>query len=534
MPRSHIRIFTAARVLTGAVDQPAFAIADGTVLATGEVGELRTAFPGAGVTDFGSAVIVPGFVDAHMHLGMAAEDLLHVDLSARAVPGKEELLAALRAEARRVREQGGAHWVRGSRYDDAKTGMITRRELDAAVPDLPVFVHHVAAHWGVGNSRALELLGITDAAAAPEGGSYGVDERGELNGALYERALMNVMGSATGTGEFSLPESSLTERLEGVSRANRMFHAAGLTTICDALASPSDLELFQTARAEGRLTLRVGALVPINHYEAMRGLGVKSGFGDDGLRIVGVKTFVDGAVGGRTCLLSEPFTGSEFHGVQTTPTDVLDEQVEQVHAAGDRICIHANGDAAIRLALEAIERAQREHPRRGPRHRIEHCSVVDDDILARLRESDVVPVPFAGYPAYHGGAINRWYGPERADRMFPHRSFLEAGLPVVGSSDYPCGPYEPLVGIQSMVTRAGLDDGEVVGPRQRIPVRAALAAFTTGAAEACGAGDVLGRLAPGYAADFAVLDRDITAIPAHEISTTPVRAVFVSGRQVHG
>lgn len=523
-----VRIFTADTTLAA---PPAFAVANGTVLSTGEVGELRERFPVAEITDFGSSVLLPGLIDAHTHMAMTAENLLHVDLSASATPTRDDLLAALRAQAERLRGKPG--WVRGSRYDDVKTGRITRWDLDSVVPDRPAFVHHVAAHWGVVNSRGLEMLGVTDPDAAPVGGSYGVDDRGELDGRLYERALLNVLGSATNEGEVSIPESSLAERLEGVARGNRMFHAAGLTTICDALVSPEDIELFQAARADGRLTLRTGMLLSINHYDKLRDLGTKSGFGDDFLRLVGVKTFVDGAVGGRTCLLSEPFTGSEYHGLQTTPTETLNEQVERVHADGNRIGIHANGDEAIRLALDAIERAQKKYPRPGVRHRIEHCSLVDDAILAKLQELDVIAVPFAGYPAYHGGALNRWYGAERAGRMFAHRSFLDAGIPVAGSSDYPCGPFEPLVGIQSMVTRAGLDDGEAVGPGQRISVAQALEIFTVGSATACGLADRLGRLAPGYLADFVVLDRDISAVAAEEISSAVVRATFVAGSQVY-
>jgi predicted amidohydrolase YtcJ len=523
-----VQIFTAETALAAPA---AFAVANGTVLSTGEVDELRQRFPTAEITDFGSGVLIPGLIDAHTHLGMTAENLLHLDLSASATPTRDSLLAALRAEAERLHGRPG--WVRGSRYDDVKTGTITRWDLDAAVPDRPAFVHHVAAHWGVLNSRGLEVLGITDPDSAPVGGSYGVDEHGELDGKLYERALMNVMGSATGVGEVSIPEASLTQRLEGVARGNRMFHAAGLTAVCDALASPEDIELYQAARADGRLTLRMGMLLSINHYDKMRDLRTKSGFGDDFLRIVGVKTFVDGAIGGRTCLLGEPFADSDYHGLQTTPTDTLNEQVEQVHADGNRVGIHANGDEAIRIALAAIERAQKKYPRPALRHRIEHCSLIDDAILEKLKELDVVAVPFAGYPAYHGGALNRWYGTERAGRMFAHRSFLDAGIPVAGSSDYPCGPFEPLVGIQSMVTRTGLDDGEVVGPGQRISVTEALRIFTRGSASACGAADRLGSLAPGYAADFVVLDRDISAVAPDEISRAVVQATFVSGVQVY-
>ncbi|MCH6164020.1 amidohydrolase family protein [Streptomyces marispadix] len=227
-------------------------------------------------------------------------------------------------------------------------------------------------------------------------------------------------------------------------------------------------------------------LLSIDHYPAAQALGAGSGFGDDLLRLVGVKAFVDGAIGGRTCLLSEPCADTSQQGLQTTSTEELFSQVRTVHADGNRIGVHANGDAAIRIVLDAIEAAQRETPRPGLRHRIEHCSVIDADILRRMRELDAIAVPFAGYVGYHGGALNRWYGKERTERMFAHRSFLDAGITVAGSSDYPCGPYQPLLGIQSMVTREAVEDAVPVGPSQRVSAREALAVFTLGSAEAEG------------------------------------------------
>jgi predicted amidohydrolase YtcJ len=260
---------------------------------------------------------------------------------------------------------------------------------------------------------------------------------------------------------------------------------------------------------------------------------VGSGFGDERLRFVGVKAFVDGAIGGRTCLLSEPYADVGGHGLQTTPTPELLEAVRAVHADGNRIGVHANGDAAIRLVLDAFESAHRDILRPGLRHRIEHCSVIDDAILARMKAVNAIAVPFAGYVAYHGGSLNRWYGPERTNRMFAHRSFLNAGVTVAGSSDYPCGPYEPLLGLQSMVTREGLDDGEPVGPTQRVTPEEALRIFTLGSAEAEGAETTRGRLAPDYLADFVVLADNPLTVDPHGIASIPVQATYVGGECVY-
>lgn len=509
----------------------ALAVSEGRIRATGTVAELRARFPGAGEVDFGDACVVPGLNDAHIHLAIAAEDLLHLDLSVDAVSDVDDLLAQVSGEAARA---APGEWIRGSRYDDTKTGPLTRWDLDRAAPRHPALVVQVAGHWGVANSAALKALHIDEDTPPPDGGDFGRASDGRLDGRLIERALMNVVYPATARGNASpLRPSSPREKLRGLARAQRLWHAAGLTSVCDALMAPEDVALLRQARREGELTLRVGMLLSIDHYEAARALGVGSGFGDDLLRLVGVKAFVDGAIGGRTCLLAEPYADSGGHGLQTTSTEELTAQVRTVHEDGNRIGVHANGDAAIRLVLDAFEEAQRVTPRPGLRHRIEHCSVIDPGIVERMRALGAIAVPFAGYVAYHGGSLNRWYGQDRTERMFAHRAFLDAGVGVAGSSDYPCGPYQPLLGLQSMVTREGVDDGVTVGSSQRVTAREALGIFTLGSAEAEGTSHRKGRLTPGYLADFTVLGENPLTADPQAIAAIPVRATYVGGESVY-
>nr|WP_244954023.1 amidohydrolase [Spelaeicoccus albus] len=506
------------------------AVADELVVAIGTVPELTDRFPDAPVVDFGEATIVPGFNDGHAHIAMTAEDILHSDLSYDAVKTMDELLTAVTEAAR---ETPDGEWVRGSRFDDQKTGMFTRDDLDRVVPGHPVLVTHVAGHWGVVNSKALELLGIDESSEDPPGGQYDRYPDGRLNGRLVERALMNVSLPATAHEGPGVPASSFADLQRGVAKVIRRWNAAGLTSVCDALVGPDDVRMFSAARHAGNLTMRIGMLLSIDHYDKAVQLGVGSGFGDDYLRLVGVKAFLDGAIGGRTCLLSEPFTGTDYRGLQTTSTDDLNRNVARVHADGNRIGVHANGDEAIRLVLDAFETAQREMPRPGLRHRIEHCSVIDDEIVARMKALDAIAVPFAGYAAYHGGALNGWYGEERTSRMFAHRTLLDAGLTVAASSDYPCGPFQPLVGMQSMVTRTGMDDGAVVGGNQRISAAEALKVFTIGSADASGDAAVKGRLAPGYLADFTVLGENPLEADPMGIADIDVEATYVGGTVVH-
>ncbi len=526
-------IYRANQIITQATqgsDPDAFAVTGEQIVATGTTAELVDRYPAAQVVDFGDAVIVPGFHDAHAHLAMTAEDVLHLDLSHDAVANVDGLFGTI---AREVAQTPAGQWIRGSRYDDQKTGALSRDALDKVAPDHPVLVTQVAAHWGVVNSAALARLGIDESTPDPEGGSYDRSPDGRLNGRLVERALMNVALPADPNVGSNIPASSPQDLQRGVVRAARAWNAAGLTSVCDALVRPDDIAMFSAVRSAGELTLRLGMLVTIEHYDKVAALGIGGGFGDDWLRLIGIKMFVDGAIGGRTCLMSEPFRDGSGTPVQTTPTERLLADVARVHRDGMRVGVHANGDAAIRIVLDAVEAAQKATPRPGLRHRIEHCSLIDDQILTRMKALDMIAVPFAGYAAYHGGALNAWYGEDRTDRMFAHRSFLDAGVTVAASSDYPCGPIEPLLGMQSLVTRAGTDDGVLVGARQRISAAEALRVFTLESAEACGDAGRKGRIEPGYLADFVVLEENLLTADPASIASIGVQATYVGGRAVY-
>jgi predicted amidohydrolase YtcJ len=501
----------------------AFVTVGDRIVAIGAPRELGERFPEAERVDFGDGVVVPGFHDAHMHPSMTAEDLLHVDLSAERVRSPEQLRAALAERATRVPNGG---WVRASRYDHVKTtgGVpIDRRDLDLAAGGRPTLVMQVAGHWAVASSAALAAAGIDDDTDPPPGGTYGRDAAGRLNGVVYERAMDRVFAA--------MPATSLADRLRGLAMALRMFHAAGLTSVGDTLVDASGLELFQEAERRGQLSMRVSMLLVHERFEQLRRLGLRTGIGSDRLRLAGVKAFVDGAIAGRTCLLEEPFEGSDEHGMQTTSTEDLHALVLDVHRGGSRLGVHANGDRAIALLLDAFEAAELQAPRGDAHHRIEHCTVITPEIVRRMRRLGLVAVPFGSYVAYHGAKLIDWYGQRRLERMFAHRTLLDAGITVAGSSDYPCGPYEPLLAMRSCVTRQSVD-GRVLGASQRISPREALALYTTGAAAAFGEAGVKGRLAPGYLADFTVLADDPLGVDPRTLDRVAVLETWVGAGRV--
>lgn len=523
-------IVTANTIISMAGDAPrAFSVADGRIGATGRLVDLRQQYPQAEVIDFGEAVIVPGFHDAHMHLGSTADSFLQVDLSWPSVRSLAEV-------TRRIRDRGvvsaPGSWIIGTRYDDGKMSEarpLTRFDLDEAAPDHPVLVRQVAGHWGVVNSTALALTGLDDASEAPEGGAFGRDAAGRLNGVLYERALTDLMRSPESGGKGVVPANTLDDRLAGLSEASKMFAASGLTSLCDASTGPEDIELFEEGRRRGLLTLRVSMLVRHASYDLLR--RTDRWPDSEFLRVTGVKAVLDGAIGGRTCLLEEPFEGtSDDHGIQAMPTRDLRDMIGLLARDGQRPCVHANGDRAISLLLDELEQVQ---PESWPtlRPRVEHCSIVTDDILSRLKKLGAVTTPFASYVGYHGNNLRKWYGEQRLRRMFAHRSFLDWGVPVAAASDFGCGPFEPLLGMQSCVTREAWDGG-TLGENQRISAYEALALYTTGAAYATCEEHVKGKLAPGFYADFVVLGDNPLSVDPARLSQIPILATYVGGEQV--
>lgn len=526
MLEEEVTVYRAGTVYSpGSSGAEAFGVAGGRFVATGSVSELRDRFPGSGIVDLGPGTVLPGFNDAHAHLADSVQGRLDLDVSPGHAPDIDALVSRIRTRA------SSGEWILAANYDDSLTGPLHRDLLDAAFPGSPVLVRHVSAHWAVLNTAALSALGIEEGTDDIAGGTYGRDEDGRLNGRVYERALLGRYVTRPGDPLRPIPLASPSATADLYDEALSEWNALGITSTCDAFVGPQQLGLHSAGRRSGVRRMRVGMLLAAECYDDYRSLGLGTGMGDDWLRVVGIKAFVDGAIGGRTCLVSEPFYGTHDHGMSISSPEELNALVRRVHGEGDRLGIHANGDAAIRLLLDAYESAQREAPS-AIRHRIEHCSIVDPEIVARIARLRLVVTPFARYASFYGGRLESWYGAERTERMFAHRALLDAGVTVAASTDHPASPLSPLAAIQSMVTRTG-DDGAAVGRSQRIGVDEAIDVYTSGSAAASGEEHTKGRILPGYLADFTVLDRDPRAADPAEIADLAIQHTFVDGARVY-
>ena len=520
-------IIKSARVYTMDGSRPlaeAVAVLDNRIIAAGSNNDLKhLEGPGTEFIDGSGTTVMPGFIDAHSHPG-GINDVTGADVNLRSI---EEIKAAMHAQAGATTP---GQWVIGNKYDDTKLSEgrpVNRHDLDEAVPDQPAIIRHRGGHTAVVNSKGLEVAGVRAGTPDPEGGSFG-RENGELTGFVAETALTEVMEKA---GEW--PEITREVRRQGVAYLSRAMAAAGLTSTTDSWGSVESLVAFQDAREAGELLTRLSFMPygPSGLYSDLKSAGIRSGFGDEWIRFGAVKYWADGSASERTMRMSTPFQGrpGDF-GILTMDQAEIDAAVDDAVANGWRIGIHANGDITIDMVLKAYERALDGREGDNPRFRIEHCSLVNPDLLQRIKDTGAIPTPFYTYAHYHG---NKWvdYGEEKMQWMFAHRSFLDYGIPVAPASDYTPGPFEPLMAIQSMVTRTDFQ-GRIWGPNQRITVGEAMKICTVNGAYASMEEDIKGSITPGKLADLVILASDPHQTPANEIKKIPVLRTIVDGRTV--
>ncbi|PXY34203.1 hydrolase [Prauserella coralliicola] len=488
------------------------------------------------VVDGDGAVLTPGFADAHNHMVWFGLSLAELDLSVCRTP--EEVYDAVAARAANLPSDG---WVIGSGYDDfVLGGHPDRAALDRAGGGRPVWLKHRSAHMCVASSAILAQAGVLDGSATvPEGGVVELDDDGAPTGLLAEQAQQLV--------DALVKPYPVEELVEAIDRAARVYVAEGLTHVTEAGIgggwighSPAEAAAYQVARQRGLLPLRVELMPASEVLHPLHGdafgldLGLRTGFGDDFLRIGPMKIFTDGALSSRTAAVTEPFCGHGGLGVLGDDPDVLRERMLAAHRGGWRIAAHAIGDRAIDLTLDTFEEAQRVLPRPGVRHRIEHAAMVRPEQLARMAALDVVPVPQARFLYEIGDTMAEAIGEDRVPWLYRHKSFVDAGLRVPGSSDRPCvSAGAPLLGIRSMVERT-TKAGAVLSADERVDAEEALRAYTLHSAYAAGQEHERGHLAAGAFADMVLLDDDPTTVPSERIGDIGVLATFVAGRAVHG
>jgi predicted amidohydrolase YtcJ len=512
------------RIWTGAARErevEALAIAGGRVLAVGTSAEmLALANSGTRRVDLGGRRVTPGFNDAHAHPGLGGIALLtqvQADLDSI-----DAITAAIRKKAA---ETPPGKWIEGALYDDTKTPRpLNRADLDEVAPDHPVLVHHRGGHTAFVNSRALALGGVDERTPNPPGGEYSHDAGGRLNGRVADAAAQAL--------EALIPRPTRDDYRRAAALISAHLARSGVTSSNDADSRPDVVQGYQDARDAGELKVRIYAHIGAPHLDKFIAAGIHSGLGDEWVRIGAVKLYADGSISERTALLSEPYLGLDgYKGIAVAAREALYAQARKAHLGGWQIGTHANGDVAIDTVIGVYEQLQRDAPRRDPRFRIEHCTLVNADLIRRMKAVGAIPVPFAGYVYFHGEKLH-FYGDERLRHMFAMRDFLDAGLKPPSSSDYTASPHEPMLWMRSQVTRTDAT-GHTWGGNQRITAEESLRCGTLHGAYASFEEGIKGTLEPGMLADLVAWSADPLTIEPMRLLEIHAERTMVGGRWVY-
>jgi len=510
----------------------AFAVKDSRFIAVGSDAEIKSLIgPRTQALDAKGMTVTPGFIDCHNH--GYGEVLLYEVLVGNPFEVEFVTIASivdkLRAKAKTVPP---GTWVEGYFYDDTKTKdgrLINLHDLDQVSTEHPVVVRHRGGHTWFYNSKALALAGVTKATPNPPGGTYDRDASGELTGRVTDRA--NAPFATVGTRQTYTPEETYLRNRNGLAHISKQFARYGLTSVHH---EGGDLFALQDVRARGELKHRVSYEATGEVLEGMIRTGLKTGFGDEWIKLGATfEHLADGSFSERTMAMSRPYPGvtPPYSGNVTETQEVLNAWVERVHRAGIDVNCHANGDVAIGNVLTALERAQQLHPRPEARPKITHCTMVNDELVRRIKAANVTPALFTTY-AYYNADKFHFYGEELMKHFMAYRSFIDAGVPVAAGSDFQPGPFAPLMGMQGMVTRTGWN-GEVWGANQRITVDEALRVNTLNGAHASHEEAIKGSITAGKLADFVVLADDPHTVDPGKIKDIQIVRTVTGGQTVY-
>ena len=508
----------------GSPKAQAVAISNGKIIAVGSDSDiLHLAGSTTRKINIGGKTITPGFIDTHSHPAYSGNGhLRNVDCDLRSIKAIQQ---ALKTESLK---KAPGDWISGFKYDDTKTAegrYITRYDLDEITSDHPIKIEHRGGHTAYTNSMALKLAKIDRTTPDPPGGQIIRDENGEPTGLLKENAVDLV-------DQLIPNEFTAKDRQAGVKLFSEMISKSGITSVTDAYGTLEDLKAYQDAYAANELVSRIYCMIGYFSIDEMIARGSKTGDGDSWLRFGGMKLTCDGSISERTARLSEPYIGrpNDF-GIIVMDEEELYSYAIKAHKANWQIGIHANGDVGIDKSLNVFERVQKEFPRQDPRFRLEHCTVVNAELIQRIKKLNAISCPFSTYVYFHGEKMVN-YGKERLENMFAVKSFLDAGINVTQTSDYPPGPFEPMMAIQSSVTRTDMS-GNVWGASQKISVEEAIKVGTINGAYASYEENIKGSLETGKLADLVVLEKDPAKVDPTTIIDIKIERTMVDGKWIY-
>jgi predicted amidohydrolase YtcJ len=529
-------VFVNGKIITMNEKMPeaqAVAVKDGRIVLVGSDQDVRSVMhPETEVVDWGGKTVIPGLNDSHMHLFVYGQSLTWVILNnVRSIAEMKERVA------KKVKETPAGQVIMGRGWDQTlftEDRFPNRYDLDEIAPDHPVALSRICGHVTVVNSKALEMAGIDKNTPDPAGGEVQKDEiTGEPNGLLMETAKLLFTER--------VPRLTTKQQKEMIETAMDQALAFGLTSVTtddirgNLIQSIAEcLQIYHSIWDERGTALRVNLLVYQSALDELLSLGMKTGVGDERVRIGAMKLVQDGSLGARTGVLREPYTSDPTNkGLPVHSQADLNDWVWQGHRAGMQIGIHVIGDAASDACLDAFEKAQEQFPRGNARHRLIHFSIVDDQLLERTKRMEVGADIQPLFVELNGKRVEEFLGEERAKKTYAWKSMLKHGIPIAGGSDCPVVSLSPLWGIHSLVNRNVTSvPGMVFQPQERLSVEEAIYAYTMGSAYSTFEEDLKGSIEKDKLADFTVLSDDPRKMPEC-IRDLEILMTIVAGKIVY-
>jgi predicted amidohydrolase YtcJ len=508
----------------------AVAIYGNRIAAVGTTAEVRKLTgPKTRVIDAGGKLVLPGFNDAHVHFLMGGFQLANVDL--RTAKSPDEFVERIRKFAEKI---PAGQWIVGGEWDHESWpgAPLPKKEwVDKATPNHPLFVSRMDGHMGLANSVALKMAGITKTGGDVEAGKVVRDAKtGEPTGLLKELAMRQV--------EKMIPENTFAEKLAAAKAATDYAASLGVTSAQD-MSTGEDVGVFQTLLERGELKTRIYGMTPLAYWERIANTGMRAPFGNDFLRVGGMKAFSDGSLGSSTALFFEPYLNEDGNcglpGPDMFPEGIMLKRALAADRAGLQVIVHAIGDRANEQMLSIYQQVAEANGPRDRRFRVEHAQHLRPQEIPRFGRERVI----ASMQPYHAIDDGRWceprLGESRCKTTYAIRSLLDSGATLAFGSDWTVAPLNPLTGIYAAVTRRTLAGQHPGGwhPEQKISVEETVRAYTVGSAYAEFMEQRKGMVTPGKLADVVMLDQNIFEIDPVEIMNAKVMMTVVDGNVVY-
>lgn len=473
--------------------------------------------------------LVPGFIDSHLHMAIFGANSMAIDCRSPGVSSIEDIKNLVK-EA--VANTPKGQWIRGWGYDHSK--LIEKRhpnrwDLDEVAPDNPVILTRVCAHISAHNSKSIELGGIDDNTPDPQGGVMDRKD-GLLTGVMRENAHMKMLESS---------QPGYEELLKALGIANDILISQGITSVHDSGGyGRAQMRAMQDAIACGQLKIRMYAMIfsfieNLKFIDDYLKIGMHTAFGDERFKLGPIKLMIDGSSSGPTAATLEPYKSNPKDcGLMTMTQEEIDAVIIEAHKSGWQVTSHAVGDRAVTMIINSIEKALQKYPSEKARHRIEHCAMINNELLDRIKSLNIVPIsnPIFLYEFGDGYLVN--YGEERAYRMFANKSYVNKGIIAAGSSDSPITFSNPILNMHLAVNRT-TQSGNLINESERVTILEALKMFTYNGAYASFEEDVKGTIEVGKLADLVVLSDSLLDTPNDKVRDLNVDLTMIDGEIVY-